>query len=106
VVRLAIICSIVLCLVPVVTTSSRANGSFQVGVTIGGAGTATVKQRVVERTYTWGAAALSAIQAGYSNPQPLGRSQTVYWFIAERGETHLRVGVSISSGEIVDVIPE
>ena len=79
---------------------------FTAGIVIGGGGKASQRAASVNAaTYTWGAAAISVTHAGFGNPRRGERSDTLYWFTAERGGNSYRVAVSISSGVIVKVIP-
>ena len=82
--------------------AGQASGSFSAGIVIGsGQPTASA----ASSTYTWGAAAISVERAGFGNPQRVAKSDTLYWFEAERDGALFRVGVSISSGQIVEVNP-
>jgi hypothetical protein len=84
--------------------AGQASASFQVGITIGSA-KIKVATRLVTRSYTWGAAAISVKLAGFAAPRRIERSDELYWFIARKGAGQYRVAVSIASGAIVKVIP-
>ena len=86
-----------------VAEAGQAASSFSVGIRIGGA----VKSRptaACDKTYTWGAAAISVQQAGYAAPDRAGRVGQVYWFTAARDGASYRISVSMCSGDIVDVV--
>jgi hypothetical protein len=100
-VRHAMFLGLALCLVPAGAMAGQASANFTVGISIGGG---SGQPRAV-KTYTWGAAAVSVRQAGYDNPRRVAQSDTLYWFEAQRSGSTYRIGVSISSGEIVKVIP-
>jgi hypothetical protein len=69
---------------------------------IGGPAPAPVR---VAKRYTWGAAAISVRAAGFANLRRLQRSETLYWFQAEREGRNYRVAVSVIGGSIKKTIP-
>lgn len=102
-VRHAIISGFILCFLPCASLAGQTSANFSVGITIGGGASRSPQSSV--KTYTWGAAAVSVQNAGFDNPQRLKKSDTYYWFTAERDGGSFRVAVSISSGAVVQVIP-
>jgi hypothetical protein len=103
-VRLAAVSAAMLSLSPAAAVAGQAAASFQVGIIIGGDGQA-VRSTPASKTYTWGAAAISVNRAGFHAPEPLEKSDTLYWFTANRGGNSFRVAVSISSGKVTIVLP-
>ena len=89
--------------------ASEASTSFGVGITITGNADRTPSMVAPAssrwRQYTWGAAEVSLLRAGYSRPLRGRSTGKLYWFLAERGGTRFRVAVSMTSGEIVKVMP-
>ena len=104
-VRLAAYVGLAICLLSGAAMAGQASARFKVGITIGAVGNPSTGAIGSERVYTWGAAAVSVKQAGFDNLQRVAKSDTLYWFEAERAGSTFRVAVSISSGEIVKVIP-
>ncbi len=102
-VRLAMVSGVVLCLLSPATLAGQASASFQAGVTIGGGGNRAIP--AAPKKYTWGAAVISVNRAGFDNPQRAERSDTLYWFKAERGGDSFRIAVSIFSGKVIKVVP-
>ncbi|MBI2717191.1 MAG: hypothetical protein HYX36_00275 [Rhizobiales bacterium] len=82
--------------------AGQASGTLNVGIVIGASQTQAPQ---APSTFTWGAAAISVEKAGFGNLQRVAKSGTLYWFEAERDGGRFRVGVSVSSGEIVEVNP-
>jgi hypothetical protein len=85
---------------PTLAMAQSGTATFKAGLTIGGAATSAPS-----RTYTWGAAAVSVQKAGFDNTQRAEKTDTLYWFTAERAGGSFRIAVSISSGAVVKVIP-
>ena len=102
-VRLAAFSGLVLSLLASGADAGQASGGFTAGIVIGGG--ATAARAAPAMTYTWGAAAISARQAGFDNLQRIERSDALYWFTGERGGGNYRIAVSIYSGEVMKVIP-
>ena len=98
-VRRTMTIGLVLCLWPSAALAGKTSTTFSVGITIGGGTHAPAK------TYTWGAAAISVMEAGFKKAKPVAESGTLYWFEAERHGSTYRVAVSAASGEIVKIIP-
>jgi hypothetical protein len=103
--RRAAVSAIVFGLLISAAQAGQASGGFQVGVTIGGAQKQTNATPPATTTYTWGAAAISVTQAGFEKPKRIERSDTLYWFTAKRDGDSYRIAVSVTTGEIVKVIP-
>ena len=82
--------------------AGQSSASFNVGLTIG---PRTTSLRASSSAFTWGAAEISVIGAGFTNPQRNGKSSTLYWFTATRKGAAFLIAVSITSGEIVQVSP-
>jgi hypothetical protein len=99
--RLAVISAVIFHLMATVAVAGQNSGSFKVGLTIGGTAQATAPSS----TYTWGAAAVSVTEAGFDNLQRATKTDTLYWFTANRDGSSYRVAVSIASGAVVEVIP-
>ena len=85
--------------------AGQTSASFNVGITIGGGTRTPVKSAKRLRLYTWNAAAISVQQAGFDNPVRMTRTDSLYWFGAERGGSRFRIAVSVTSGAVVRVIP-
>ncbi len=103
--RLAAVSAVVLGLWPLAALAGQTSASFQVGITIGGGGSSSARTVASAKTYTWGAALISVNRAGFDKPERLERSDTFYWFRAERSGEHFRIAVSIASGKVVKVLP-
>ena len=105
--RLAVVSLAFLSLMTVAVEAGTASARFSVGITITGSGTAQKVASAPEPTitYTWGAAAISAGHAGFAKLHRVQRSDTLYWFAAEKDGALYRVAVSVHSGAIVKVIP-
>jgi hypothetical protein len=99
--RLSLISAVIFHLMMTVAVAGQSSGSFKVGLTIGGAAQATAPYS----TYTWGAAAVSVTEAGFGNLQRAEKTNTLYWFTAQRDGSSFRIAVSITSGAVVEVIP-
>ena len=50
--------------------------------------------------YTWGAAEISILKAGYKKPTRIGTVNETYWFTVPVGGNPTVIGVSVNSGEI------
>ena len=50
--------------------------------------------------YTWGAAEISLLKAGYIKPTRIGTVNEIYWFTVPISGNPTVIGVSINSGEI------
>jgi hypothetical protein len=98
--RLVAILAAVLLVFPSVSQAGQASGRFKVGLTIGQG----PKNPPHASKYTWGAAELAVLEAGYSDLDRLEKSGSVYWFHGHRGGDEFRIAVSITSGDIVEVI--
>jgi hypothetical protein len=98
--RLAAISAVIFHLMVTVAVAGQSSATLKVGLTIGGAATSAPS-----RTYTWGAAAVSVMKAGFDNTQRAEKTNTLYWFTAQRDGDNYRIAVSITSGAIVEVIP-
>ena len=53
--------------------------------------------------FTWGAAEVSVVKAGYSVRQRLDAADDVFWFKASKADHEVKIGVSSSSGQIVSM---
>lgn len=94
-----------LCLVPAGAMAGQSSASFTVGITIGGAGKAPLRQAKRAKFFTWAAAAISVTQAGYRDVKRVARSGRLYWFEATHSGSRYRIAVSIASGAIINVKP-
>ena len=103
-VRLAMVAGFV-CLLTGPATAGQASAGFTAGITIGDAGTRATQTIVRAKRYTWGAASISVSRAGFDEPQRMEKSGALYWFKARRGAAAFRIAVSVSSGQVVKVIP-
>ncbi len=103
-VRRAVVSALILSLLPCPALAGQASASFQVGIVIGSGGH-SIQAAAPAKTYTWGAALISVNRAGFNTPQRIERSDTLYWFKAKRDGASFRVGVSISSGKVMRVLP-
>ena len=101
--RRAVFCAALLGLIATEVQAGKSSASFTAGIVIGGQNGR--KFRKPAATYTWGAAAISLLRAGFENPARMSKSGTLYWFEASRGGTDFRIAVSIASGKIIKVIP-
>jgi hypothetical protein len=99
-VRPALFLCVMLGIFPSLVMAQSGSATLKVGLTIGGAATSAPS-----RTYTWGAAAVSVMKAGFDNTQRAEKSDTLYWFTAQRDGSSFRIAVSITSGVVVEVIP-
>jgi len=102
--RLAVVSAVILGLWSCAALAGQASASFQVGIRIGG-GERTVPADNPVKTYTWGAAVISVNRAGFDKPRRLNKSDTLYWFEANRGGTTFKIAVSISSGKVIKILP-
>ena len=104
--RVAILSVLLLGIAATGAAAGQSSARFTVGITIGGP-QKQVKAAATGATaiYTWGAATISVRKAGYSVRQRGERTDTLYWFVAERNGASFRVAVSIASGSIVKIIP-
>ena len=102
--RLAMVSAVMIGLLPSGAMAGQTSSSFTVGITIGG-GKQQAARVLPSKTYTWGAAAISVRAAGFANPRRVEKSDTLYWFAAERGRDRFRIAVSVFSGAVVKVIP-
>ena len=50
--------------------------------------------------YTWGAAEISLLKAGYKKPTRIGTVNEIYWFTVPISGNPTVIGVSVNSGEI------
>ena len=50
--------------------------------------------------YTWGAAEISLLKAGYKKPTRIGTVDEIYWFTVYDFANPTVIGVSVNSGEI------
>jgi hypothetical protein len=104
VLRIAILAGLTMGFIAGPVVAEEGQASFSVGVTIGKkakpprSATATLK-------YTWGAAAISVSDAGYTDIARQDEGDGVYWFTARKGESLYRIAVSARSGAIVEVTP-
>lgn len=57
-----------------------------------------------EKKYTWSAAAISVVRAKYRHIARIELADDTYWFETRRGGASYRVGVSMRTGDIVDVM--
>ena len=83
---------------------AQSSASFGVGVTIGKTAK-PLKPRISSVRFTWGAAAISVAEAGYSDLNRNGEAGGLYWFTARKGDGLYRVAVSARTGVIAKVIP-
>ena len=104
-VRTMVLLGIACCLLTPVAMAGQSSGNFKVGITIGGVKARAAAAAVPGRAFTWGAATVSVRKAGFDNPQRVAKSGALYWFAAERAGNAYRIAVSISSGQVVKVIP-
>ena len=51
--------------------------------------------------YTWGAAEISLLKAGYKKPTRMGTVNEIYWFTVPVSGNPTVIGVSVNSGEIM-----
>ncbi len=58
-----------------------------------------------EKKYTWGAAVISVARAKYRHIARIEMTDDTYWFETRRRGAKYRVGISMHTGEIVDVMP-
>jgi hypothetical protein len=82
--------------------AGQASATFRVGITIGNPDRSQAGKPVI-KTYTWNAAAISVTKAGYQNPERLEAEPGVYWFVARKDGQRYRIGVSKTTGRIVEV---
>jgi hypothetical protein len=75
--------------------AGQSSANFNVGLVIRGKGRPA---RAPSLTYTWGAAAVSLLKAGYRDIRPTGRSATIYRFEAAQGGRRYHVTVSVATG--------
>lgn len=87
-----------------VPAAAQSSAGFIVGVTIGKK-VKPPKPKSSDLHYTWGAAAISLSEAGYSHVTRDSEAGGLYWFTARKGEALYRVAVSASTGVIAQVIP-
>lgn len=85
--------------------SASANIVMKIGLTVVAGKTPQATQRFnSDAHFTWGAAEVSVVKAGYVIKQRIGNSDAKYWFIAANAAQILRIGVSQNSGEIVNIV--
>jgi hypothetical protein len=103
-VRAAVLTGLLLGITGVSAAAGRSSASFTVGITIGGPQKAA---RVAgsAASHTWGSAAISVGRAGYTVLRRIEKTDTLYWFAAERRGAGFAVAVSIASGRVVKVKP-
>lgn len=99
--RLGIVAALALCLMGGGALAEAPQSSFTVGIHIGKA----KPRKPPKHRYTWGAAAVSLMRAGYEDLRRIEAVDEVYWFAAEKAGTKFRVAVAIATGEIAAVIP-
>lgn len=65
------------------------------------ADTFTPERNIGSSHYTWGAAEVSLLNAGYAKPKRVAVVEEVYWFnVTNRGKP-MTIGVAMNSGDIV-----
>ena len=99
--RLGIVAALAICLLGSASLAGTSQGSFTVGIVIGKA----KPHKPPKYHYTWGAAAVSLVRAGYGDLRRIEASGEVFWFAAERTGARFRVAVEIATGRIAAVIP-
>ena len=67
---------------------------------IGGATAVNTGRNFGSSHYTWGAAEISLLKAGYKKPTRIGTINEIYWFTVPVSGNPTVIGVSVISGEI------
>ncbi|MBM3521280.1 MAG: hypothetical protein FJX63_11050 [Alphaproteobacteria bacterium] len=101
-VRRAFAMAAILALTSATATAGSTSAGFGIGLRMVGK---NGKSQAVTpaRTYTWGAAAISVLKAGFDDPVRLAAEPGLYWFSAAREGLDYRIAVSSASGAIVRV---
>jgi len=99
--RFGIAAALAFCLLGSAAIAGTSQGSFTAGVVIGKA----KPHEPPKLRYTWGAAAVTLIRAGYMDLRRIEASGDIYWFTAERAGARFRVAVWIATGQIAAVRP-
>lgn len=61
---------------------------------------ASSERSFVNSRYTWGAAEVSLLKAGYLKPARIANVNEIYWFTVPVSGKPMVIGVSVNSGEI------
>jgi hypothetical protein len=105
-VRRAFVMVAILALTSAAATAGNTSASFGIGLRIvGKSGAGQAPASAATRTYTWGAAAISVLKAGFADPVRLEAESGLYWFSASRDGQSFRIAVASRSGAVVRVEP-
>ena len=105
-VRRAFATAAILAALSTAAAAGDTSASFGIGLRIvGKSGAGQAPFSASTSTYTWGAAAISVLRAGFTDPVRIEAEAGLYWFSASRHGQSYRIAVAARSGAVVKVEP-